>query len=495
MTPTPEQQDIINYVLNNDGLSAVNSVAGSGKTSLLVEITKQLGAQATGIYLAYNRAITVEAKQKFPKNISCSTTHSLAFRAIVMPNNLKVAPFLNYKDIVAPNLTNSERYDLTEYIKEFCLSKHISPTEFVQEQELDPRFLTPIQECLAAMESGLYPCTHDAYLKLFHLGLYYKKISYDELDIILLDEAGDLNEVTLEIFKLLPAKKKIMVGDPHQNIYSFNYTINCFKELHETIKIFPMSQSFRVSSAIATKIESYCQAYLDSTFKFKGIETDNEISTHAYITRTNAELVAKMIELNSIGVQYGLVRKPDDIFALPLAMCSLRPGGFISADGYSGIQDDVNAWGASNELRRKYRTPLAYIREVYQEDIAIQISINLVMAKGPAKLRACRDEAKKHSFKQQALILGTAHSVKGREFDEVTIAQDLNTAVGKILDRAPSTARSNELNLYYVACSRAKKQLNNAALLENIKKTIKPEAQYSQEYYDLNCDATESDIY
>ena len=59
------------------------------------------------------------------------------------------------------------------------------------------------------------------------------------------------------------------------------------------------------------------------------------------------------------------------------------------------------------------------------------------------------------------------------EFDEVTIASDLNDMVADITndirtntDKVLSTTEKNELNLYYVACSRAKKVLNNAILLE-----------------------------
>jgi hypothetical protein len=59
------------------------------------------------------------------------------------------------------------------------------------------------------------------------------------------------------------------------------------------------------------------------------------------------------------------------------------------------------------------------------------------------------------------------------EFDEVTIGSDMNELVGEIVtklktnpDYIPSVDETNELNLYYVACSRAKKVLNNALLLD-----------------------------
>ena len=60
------------------------------------------------------------------------------------------------------------------------------------------------------------------------------------------------------------------------------------------------------------------------------------------------------------------------------------------------------------------------------------------------------------------------------EYDEVTIATDLNDSVADLIgdilskpDYVLTTEDTNTLNLYYVACSRAKKQLNNAIYLNS----------------------------
>ena len=62
--------------------------------------------------------------------------------------------------------------------------------------------------------------THDCYLKLFHL----KKIINIDFDVVMVDEAQDSNEVTLDlVMNKISADEtiKIFVGDPHQQIYSF----------------------------------------------------------------------------------------------------------------------------------------------------------------------------------------------------------------------------------------------------------------------------------
>lgn len=88
MTFTVEQEDIFSIVKEHienkqDLLLKVESVAGSGKTSTLVEIANLLPASAHNLYLAYNKSIATEAATKFPGNTECKTTHSLAYAPII----------------------------------------------------------------------------------------------------------------------------------------------------------------------------------------------------------------------------------------------------------------------------------------------------------------------------------------------------------------------------------------------------------------------------
>lgn len=76
--PTNEQATAHDAFLQGKSLK-INAFAGSGKTSTL-----QLLANATGLrgqYLAFNRNIVGDAREKFPDTVDCSTSHSLASRA------------------------------------------------------------------------------------------------------------------------------------------------------------------------------------------------------------------------------------------------------------------------------------------------------------------------------------------------------------------------------------------------------------------------------
>lgn len=472
MNLTDEQQRVVDYVKasTQEELILIDSVAGSGKTTLLKAIAKAL-PDDNGLYLAYNKAIAESSKSKFPSYIECRTTHSLAYKGVVRKMGLKVG-FFGPKQ-VTHKMPFKDKYMLVEDIREFCLSSHTSYDDYAEEygrvnQELAKHYL-------GQMAAGLIDCSHDFYLKMFHLGLNDNTISAPECDLLMLDEAGDLNEVTLEIFKLIPARIKVAVGDPHQNIYGFNHTINCFEKLQGQGITFKLSRSFRVPNHIAESIEDFCTTYLNPDMEFKGIETSNtDIKTRGYISRTNGGLINKLIELNNDRVPYGLVRKASEIFKVPLLVAGLKYQGKIYDNAYRHLQDDVDDWYEDAGLRKDHSTVLGYLRAKYDEDVVLNQAINLVTKHTPGGIFTAYSEAKKHENTKQDLMLLTAHSSKGLEFDEVTLAPDMNSSIAAVVEQVDdmgpdetlkdivSHHDKESLNLYYVACTRALVRLRNA---------------------------------
>lgn len=59
-------------------LLAVDAFAGSGKTSTLVAYARAR-PRANILYLAFNKSVATDAKERFPGNVDCRTTHSLAY--------------------------------------------------------------------------------------------------------------------------------------------------------------------------------------------------------------------------------------------------------------------------------------------------------------------------------------------------------------------------------------------------------------------------------
>ena len=90
MELTGEQQAVID---TNFDL-VINAVAGSGKTTTLVEYAKSRPANSRILYLAFNKTVKTEAQQKFAKagvpNVKVETAHSLAFDHVIKHSNYKV---------------------------------------------------------------------------------------------------------------------------------------------------------------------------------------------------------------------------------------------------------------------------------------------------------------------------------------------------------------------------------------------------------------------
>ena len=472
MTLTNEQSDILKHVTTANGLTLIDSVAGSGKTSMLMSIAKHI-PHTNGLYICYNSHIAKSSRTKFPSTTHCMTTHSLAYQATVKSKsyNLKLGVF-NYKNI-RESLSFDNKCLIVDHIRSFCLSSFTTFQDYAVDRDISTLYTTICLKYLDLMQSGAIECTHEFYLKFFHILLAKGSITYPPFDFIMLDEAGDLNEVTLAIFRLLPSPKKIAVGDKHQNIYQFNETINCFTVLADEGTTFHMTQSFRVAHDIAARVEHFCQRYLDPTMRFRGIRLANKtIHTQAYLSRTNSGLIAQMIEFNRSGVRYGLTRKPQEIFKIPLMLCSLKYQGFITDPSYKFLQADVDEWYESDTLKETHKSPLAYIRHIYEEDPVLEQAAALIGRFGRDTIITTYEEARLNAKEHQLITLSTAHACKGAEFDAVTILPDLNDSVAKVINKfrsnssyVPEDTERESLNLYYVACTRAHISLNNARYL------------------------------
>ena len=76
---TEEQKQCVEVARQGKDLK-IKAFAGSGKTSTLLAIAKELSGK--GLYLAYNKAIQTDAARKFPLHVDCKTAHSIAYRVL-----------------------------------------------------------------------------------------------------------------------------------------------------------------------------------------------------------------------------------------------------------------------------------------------------------------------------------------------------------------------------------------------------------------------------
>jgi superfamily I DNA/RNA helicase len=145
---------------------------------------------------------------------------------------------------------------------------------------------------LSKMDSGEIEITHDFYLKKFQL--QHPVLNYD---YILFDEGQDASPAMLDVF-LNQNAIKVIVGDSHQQIYSWRYAINSLEQVDYTA--LPLTTSFRFPQDIANlaceilKWKNMLSENIILPIKGSGGKNSNQMK--ATIARTNIGLLGKAFE-------------------------------------------------------------------------------------------------------------------------------------------------------------------------------------------------------
>ena len=332
--------------------------------------------------------------------------------------------------------------------------------------------------------------------KFLHIKLYTAKnnnLQFNlQYELVILDECQDTTAVSLEIFKLIDAKKKVILGDTHQNIYSFMNTVNAFELLDDTI-LMHLTQSFRCRPEIAEIVEKYGKTFLNNDFKFKGTENiSKEIKTEAHLTRSNLSLIETMHAFHKQNKHYSLTRKIDDIFELAVSIHEANQGISVTSKKYNFLELEYGKFLFNSNNNMTYFDYLELILGT-DSDIARGIKLLRQLAGEHIDIMQVKAQAEIMSDNPD-VVLTTAHTFKGLEADIVYINDDLNEALLSAADKQKDFYKknkkdvklpleiTNELNIYYVALSRARIKIENVSQLfykENInnintKSTDKP---------------------
>ena len=450
---TEEQQLVVDTVCSSDNrIIAVNSIAGSGKTSTGDAVIRAV-KPTKGFYTAFNKAIVTDSASRFGDLITCKTIHALAWQYI-RPTKIEELSVAT----ITENLAYEDKQTVIDLLDMFYRSAATNIEDFLNNHTDDEEIKNLVIEYADKMLTGKIPVSYNYMLKCLHLMLLNDEISID-YDLFILDEAQDTTAVALEIFKLINAKKKVVFGDKYQNIYSFMDTVNAFEEL-ENLNLLRLTKSFRCNPSVANVVETYGKQYLESDFRFKGHELiqSNAKPSIAYISRTNASVIERMYTLMCLNVSFYSIRSIDELFALPIAINNLMQYKNVTDKRYRYLEKEFYKFLSCDNY--------------YSFTEYLQLTMN-----SPAIIAACsvinrfkrintdlfyvKERLKTFNTNKQ-IIVTTAHAYKGLEADSVVIENDLNNSVQQAINSEERTKEVKEtLNTYYVALSRARTVLKN----------------------------------
>jgi len=421
MPLTEEQQAVVHS--RSEALKVV-AFAGAGKTSTL-RAYAQARPERRMLYLAFNNAIAREAAGRFTPNVTCLTTHSLAFRAVGHPyrhklaNNVRAnqaaqALGLNPGDSSGFGHANQSLRALKHFLSTSCADLDEFADLVADERKHQPAAIEGAARLWQAMcdpGNEAMPMLHDGYLKLFQLSA--PRLDYDT---ILFDEAQDANPVTLAIVREQSCAK-VFVGDPHQQIYQFRYAENAMADPSLTDELF-LTESFRFGDDIAAAANRLLAVKRERN-PVRGGRRVPPSSTKACIARGNAALYRRAALLAEQGDTVCWVGGIDgyrldllnDIWLLKAGRRSgikdrfvARFEDFDALQGYATAQDerDLKAWIRVIEGHSRW--------QAIPEEIALVRSLSVAQPEGAT------------------LALATAHKSKGLEFGSVELADDFPEA-------------------------------------------------------------------
>ena len=500
MQLTSEQQAIIASTSN----LRINAVAGSGKTTTLIEYAKSRPSGHRILYLAFNKSVKLEAQRKFAEaglyNVRVETAHSLAYRHIVYKNGYTVKGdgYKIYDLAEVLGLANpadmAAAFALTSHVARFAAFFCNSDAEKVQQlrygadikEEKGKHFVENFYSVIEAttrrflkmMNDGEIEITPDFYLKKFQLSS--PTLPYD---VILFDEAQDASPAMTDVFLRQPATL-VMVGDPHQQIYRWRYAVNALDSAD--FPVYPLSASFRFPSPIARlavaaldlkKLTGEHQSVIINgrgNASFRQAQDDRK--TKAVIARTNLGLLLKAIEHITGANKDWPVYFEGNISSYTYADegASLWDVLSLHNNRREGIRDKlIKSFNTFFELED-------YIEKT--EDASLGMLVKLVKEYGSRLLGIIASLKDKHVGNEEKaaakIIFSTVHRCKGMEYDEVELANDFITEEkiekarkqkekSEVEDKTKgekknewNPARLNEeINLLYVAITRAKTKL------------------------------------
>ena len=468
--------------------------AGTGKTHTLISkiiySTEILKANPESILcLTFTNAAGQELKSRFTKYSQSDkapffgTFHSFCYYLVL--NNSDICKKLGYNQI--PELI--DEYEENNFYTE---AKLLSSTK-LSKNKLKITYNPSMKE---KFEFQVFQKTLDKLLRNKNkitfdrlcyrvCDLFKKKDEtihkyLDNFKYIYIDEFQDTDQGQWEFVKsFIPNSSVIIIGDARQSLYKFRGAdSSIIKSIaqDESWQVIKLVTNYRSTKQICDYVNRFTDNFQDKDITIKLVSSklgqnirhttttkflanlqtciDHSYFTSAILCRTNKEVSYLIDKLDSAGIQY--TTKCDSSFNkiiecaldsyplndLLLSLLTEQERSKLLVEMYKNPKYDLTGY-----LTKRLDDVVAKVYDIQNCDDFCQIK--LLYDTGELSLKDISENSINHS---PELYVGTIHSVKGLEFDSVYV-YGVNSKAFKILDSEES------MNLYYVACTRAKKLL------------------------------------
>lgn len=468
-SPTEEQQAVIDAVGAGKNL-VVQAGAGTGKTSTLQMVGERLTGKKV-IYVAYNRVTMLEAKARFPGNVQCSTSFSLA-RSVLVTYKHRLDDNQRQRGEDQARLlginTGIEMGEKILFPRDLARIAVETVTQYCRSADTDITAAhVPFQVGIAADESqflaevvipyaqrawadirkidGKLKFEHDHYFKMWAL----TKPTLT-CDVVMLDEAQDTNPVVAAVIAGQHHAQRIAVGDSCQQLYGWRGATDAL-DTWEADDRLSLCKSWRFGPAIAQEANRWL-AVIRTPMRLTGnTQLASTLTTtarpDAILCRTNGEAVKQVMDALQKGQHPALVGGGGAIKKLAQAALELKDGRrpshreLFAFRTWGELQDYVENDHGGRDLK-----PFVDLIDEHGVEKILHTVDNLVDDENHADV-----------------VISTAHRSKGREWKSVKIADDFREPKPDE-DGHPGPIPREDAMLAYVAVTRAEHTLDRTGL-------------------------------
>ena len=260
-----------------------------------------------------------------------------------------------------------------------------------------------------------------------------------------------MSPVMLDVLQSCP-KKLFVVGDTHQQIYSFRHAVDAMTKL-DADQVLELSQSFRFGPQIAELAQALIQeAKSIPGFRIRGNtavasraslygrhESHRDVRSATVLARTNLGLFATALDLRKKGIALRFEKDMAPVLGRILDVMHVARGApeqardtfvrsFPSLEDIEKYAEETQDLG----LAQTCKIVTQYERELPK------VAYDLI--------KLCGDSRPQE---HEAVTLTTVHGAKGKEYPRVIIDTDLPLHLERALDS--DVAAQDEINLAYVA--------------------------------------------
>lgn len=473
---SPQQRAVFAEVEHGEGHLIVDALAGTGKTTTVIEALKRLPHGSRALLCAFNKSIADELEARAPRGVKVQTLHGLgcgilyrawgkcpldarrAYRHLLMAISewRAATPVTDPMRVpmIAPMLAPSVERELAAVLS-LCKSRLVDSTEAIEHELQRAAIALPHGVSFAdaawivaraldlAIEQDGTICFDDMVYVPARLGL--RGAQYD---VVFVDETQDMSRAQLVLAQaaLRPGGRLVLVGDRNQAIYGWRGADvgsmdRMTVELDATV--LPLSVTRRCPRSVVELARRVVPAFEAAPDAPEGIVSTCDLGR---VEWTEGDLVVSRLNAPLARCALAAIRqgKRARIQGKEFAQIFRSWAGSFGARRVADLLQVARAW-VQTEL-----TKLGSDEQDVAEDLLDRVATLEALAEGCATVEQLFVRLDSlFSDEGPGLLFSSTHRAKGMERDRVFV----------LAWTFKPDAGGEAANLWYVAITRAKREL------------------------------------